>query len=85
MGVRELFDFIFSEESELSADEFRDKLDSLSGYDLKNAHDLIDILGKIERRAHSLGCEKGASDFKEWIISKYPVMREFFAKETNQC
>ena len=76
MDLIELASYILKS-TELSEDEYFAKLNALGGEDLRKAKQLIIIIDMTRESAYSVGYEKGGEDFKNWIISKYPELKNW--------
>ena len=76
MTVRELAEFVL-EASQLEKAEFEEKLNSLSTYNLHNARELLAILDMTKETAMQAGYDKGAKGFRDWLISRYPAIKEW--------
>ena len=77
MTVKELAEFVLKA-SQLDESEFEEKMNSLSTYNLQNAREMIIILDMTKRTSLNVGYEKGAKGFRDWLISRYPAIKEWF-------
>ena len=76
MSVNELAEFVLTSSS-LPKDEFEKKLNTLSAVDLQNARELIIVVEITRDTAFNKGYREGAQEFKDWLIGKYPAIKEW--------
>ena len=76
MTVAELVEFVL-QSSQLNKVDFEEKLNSLSAYNLNNARELLDIIDMTKQTALDIGYDRGAKGFRDWLISRYPAIKEW--------